>query len=337
MALLIAILACCLVGVTIFRGEKAWALIFSTIWFNAILVLLVVNVGFCFFGRIWRRKVTLISLGMILFHLSFVAMLGAIIYNSQFYFKGVIRLTEGETLPSGQLQSYDYVEHGRFFNFSRLRGETTLIRMYTGYKVDGIDKRAAYDISVGERNAKKRGIIYITKHLAYKGFRYFNDKEGYSLMVVLSDKEGRDLYAAHVPLQSLRQKNAAFFYTTGTKDGPGSFPYPQAPLKPLFSLQVAYQPDPAKERAGGALFWVWPLHSADARQGERAVAEGKAVIGGMFHAGDYYLSAREVRYWTGMVVRYDPGLPLVLTSLWVGLGGMVMTFIGRMRKNRDQL
>ena len=51
-ALLIIILVCCVIGVTIVRGERAGALIFGTILFNGLLVLLVVNVAFCFFGRI---------------------------------------------------------------------------------------------------------------------------------------------------------------------------------------------------------------------------------------------------------------------------------------------
>src|SRR5512147_1816414 len=122
--LLIVILACCVAGVTVWRGAEAGRLIFGTIWFNGILVLLVINVACCFFGRIWGRKITLISFGMIVFHLSFVVMLGGIVYNSLFYFRGVIRLTEGETLPSGELQSYDFVDHGRFFNLAKLGGET---------------------------------------------------------------------------------------------------------------------------------------------------------------------------------------------------------------------
>src|SRR5512146_436446 len=150
LALLVVILTCCVTGVTVWRGAEAGRLIFGTSWFNAILVLLVINVACCFFGRIWGRKVTLISFGMIVFHLSFVVMLGGIVYNSLFYFRGVIRLTEGETLPSGDLQSYDLAEHGRFFSLAKLKGETTLVRMHTGYKVDGSDKRAAYEISVGE-------------------------------------------------------------------------------------------------------------------------------------------------------------------------------------------
>lgn len=126
MALLVIILLCCLSGVTVVRGGRAWELIFNTLWFNALLVLLVVNVACCFFGRIWGRRVTVVSFGMILFHLSFVAILGGVVYNNLFYFRGNIRLTEGEILPSSDPQSYDRIEMGRFFSFSRLKGETAL-------------------------------------------------------------------------------------------------------------------------------------------------------------------------------------------------------------------
>ena len=126
MALLVVILACCVVGVTVWREERAGQMIFGTLWFNGILVLLVVNVACCFFGRVWHRKLTLITFGMILFHMSFVTVFAGIIYNSLFFFRGTIRLTEGETLPNGALESYDAVDMGRFFRMALLKGETTL-------------------------------------------------------------------------------------------------------------------------------------------------------------------------------------------------------------------
>ncbi|TWJ32961.1 cytochrome c biogenesis protein ResB [Geobacter argillaceus] len=334
MALLGIILACCVAGVTVVRGQRAGELIFGTLWFNGLLVLLVVNVACCFFGRIWGRRLTIISFGMILFHLSFVAMFAGIIYNSLFSFRGIIRLTEGETLPNGQLQSYDLTEQGRFFNLSHLKGETTLIRMQTGYKVDGADKKVAYEIAVGEGRTRKRGVVYITNSFDSDGFSYFRDKEGYSVLIVLYDKQGRELGGAYVPLQSIKQKNGAYLYTTGTKDGPGSFPFPQVMAKPLLNLQVAYRPVPIKERGGDVFFQVWPLPQPDVRQGGKVLAEGKAAIGEKFDAGEYYLSAREVRYWAAMNVRHEPGKPIVLASLCVGLLGMIITTIGRIRKSR---
>lgn len=334
LALLIAILALCVIGVTIFRGERAWVLIFSTSWFNSLLVLLVVNVAFNFFGRIWGRRLTVVSFGMILFHLSFVAILGGIVYNSLFYFRGIIRLTEGETLPSGQSTSYDYAEHGRYFDYTKLKGETVLIKMHTGYRVDGSDKRAAYEIAVGEGTRKRQGIIYITKSLAHNGFTYFNDREGYSVLVILCDKHGRELYGAHVPLQSLKQKGDTYLYTTGTRHGPGSLPFPQEPLKPFFALEVAYIPDPNKERSGEIVFHVRSLTEDRSGPGDNVLAEGKVPIGERIRAGDYYLSVQEVRYWVAMTVRYEPGKPIVLASFWTGLGGMVVTFLGRIRKRR---
>lgn len=334
MALLVIILVSCLTGVTVVRGARAWELIFNTLWFNALLVLLVLNVACCFFGKIWGRRVTIVSLGMILFHLSFVAILGGVVYNSLFYFRGNIRLTEGEILPSGDPQSYDKVEMGRFFSFSRLKGETTLVRMHTGYKVSGDDKRAAYEVSVGEEGDKKQGIIYITHKLTHKGFDYFNDREGYSLLVMLSNRQGQELYGAHLPLQSIRQKDESYLYTTGYKEmdavKPSSVPFPAPPEKPRFALQVAYQLSKLKERGGEAFFQLFSLDEQGVQKNGPPFADGKASIGESFAAGEYVLSAKEVRYWVGMMVRYEPGKPIVLASLWVGLAGMIITTIGRM-------
>lgn len=336
LALLISILVLCVSGVTVFRGERAWALIFSTAWFNSLLVLLVVNVAFNFFGRIWGRKLTVVSFGMIVFHLSFVAILGGIVYNSLFYFRGLIRLTEGETLSSGRPESYDYFDKGRFFDFSRLKGETTLIKMHTGYKVDGNDKRAAYEIAVGEEGRREQGVIYITKSLGHSGFTYFNDREGYSVLVILYDRYGRELYGAHLPLQSLKQQDGTYLYITGTRHGPGSLPFPQEPLTPLFALQVAYIPAQDKERTGEAVFDVRSLDEDRSGPAEVALAEGKIPVGERIKAGDYYLSVKEIRYWAAMTVRYEPGKPIVLASFWVGLGGVITTYFGRLMRRRKR-
>ncbi len=334
MGLLVAILVCCLVGVTIYRGVEAGAKIFGTLWFNALLVLLVVNVACCFFPRMWGRKVTLTSLGMILFHLSFVFMLLGIVYNSLFYFRGNIRLTEGETVLSGELQNYDAADMGRFFSLSKLKGETSLIKMYADYKVKGANKRAAYEIAVGEKGRNKQGIIYVTESLNHNGFSYFNDKEGYSVLVLLYDKQGRDLYGAHIPLQSLKRKDESFLYTTGTKEGPADLPFPQEPVKSLFGLQVAYQPSKLKERSGEAFFQIWPLDRSGHEKAEKSLVEGKAAVGEKFDAGAYDISVKEIRYWVGMRVSYEPGQPIVLASMWAGLAGMIITFYGRMRRSR---
>lgn len=337
MFLLVAILVCCVVGVTVIRDERAGELIFNSLWFNGILVLLVLNVACCFFGRIWGRKVTVISLGMILFHLSFVAMFTGIIFNSLFYFDGNIRLTEGETLRSGDPQSYDSDRHGRFFNYAWLKGDTKLIRVLPNYKVGTAEKRVAYEMSVGEGRKTKKGVIFVTNHLNFNGFRYYNDKEGYSTLVVLYDKNGNEIYGAHLPLQSVKQKDDSFLYATGTIEGPGSYPFPQNTLKPQFNLQMVYTPEKNKDRAGEVLFRVWPLTAADGKRGDKALAEGEAAVGAMFDAGRYFLSVKEIRYWVGMSVRFDPGKPIVLASLWVGLGGMIITTIGRMvRRGRGK-
>ena len=340
MALLVIILACCLTGVTLLRGERAWSLIFNTLWFNSLLVLLVVNIACCFFGRIWGRRVTIISFGMILFHLSFVFILGGTVYNSLFYFRGNIRLTEGEVLPSGDPQSYDAFERGRFFKFSQLKGETALIKMHTGYKVAGVDKRAAYEVAAGEGADKQQGLIYITHKLSHKGFDYFNNMEGYSLLLSLSDVTGQYIYGAIIPFQSIKQGEGSYLYTTGYSDEQGphadSIAFPQPPETRRFALQVTYLPSKLKEREGEVALQLFSLNDKGVPESGPPFASGKALIGEPFSAGEYVLMAEEVRYWVGMVVRYEPGKPIVLASLWVGLVGMIITTVGRMFRKENR-
>lgn len=333
MSLLVVILICCIVGVTIFRGEQAWEMIFNAIWFNAILVLLVVNVACCFFGRIWGRRVTTVTVGMILFHLSFVSIFLGIVYNSLFLFRGVIRLTEGETLTNATPENYDKIQRGRFFDFAKLKGETSLVKLHSGYKIDGKDKRVAYEIVVGEGGTKTTGMLYVTHNLSYRGFTYIPEKEGYSLLVVLADLRGNELHGAHVPLQSLKQNDREYLYTNGTKEGPGIMKFPQGPATPLIDFNVVYNPAPVKERGGEAVFKVWHL-SAGNRPEESLRSEGRAAIGVPVKVGEFTLSAREVRYWVAMTVHYEPGKPIVLASLWIGLSGMIISTIGRMMRRK---
>lgn len=328
-ALLAGVLACCVVGVTVYRGARAWELIFSTLWFNALLVLLALSSGAAFFSRIWKRKLTLLSVGMILFHVSFLALLAGVVYDGLFHFKGTMRLTEGETLPNGNPESYDLVEYGRFFHFSRLRGETTLKAMHRGYRVDGQDKRAAYELLVEDGERRAQGTIYVTRHLDFDGVRYFPSKEGYSLLVLLKDGDGKVEYGAYVPLQSLKQPDGGYLYATGSATEPSSFPFPPPPEHPRAELLLTYRPNAVTDRTGDVGLQVRPI-GADGTAG--AAQAGKVTVGGTFDAGEFSLSPSEAHYWVGMSVRYDPGVNVVLTSLCTGLAGMVLTFAGRVRQ-----
>ncbi len=333
MFLLIVILGCCLVGATVFCGQRAMEVIFSTLWFNGLLVFLIVNVACCFFGRIWGRKVTLISLGMILFHLSFVALFAGIIYNSLFYFRGSLRLSEGETLFNGRSDSYDHIEQGRFFNLSKFKGSTTLNKVQYNYVVGGQDKRIAYDVIVSNGAQTRHETLYILKPFDFNGFKYFRDKEGFSVLTILYDKQGKELYGAHVALQSMLLKENTYRYTNGTKDGAKYLPFPQPPSNPLINVNVTYQPDLKKERSGHVIFQVLPLENAADGKAENN-EDIKTAIGAKYDAGMYDLSVKEVRYWAGMYVRYEPGQPIVLVSLWVGLFGMTLTTMARIFKRR---
>jgi cytochrome c biogenesis protein ResB len=324
--LLVVVLGCCVGGVTFVRGRAA-ELIFSTLWFNALLVLLAVSSAAAFFSRIWKRKLTLVSAGMIVFHLSFAAMLGGIVYNRLFFFDGVLRLTEGETLPNGRPDSYDQIQTGRFFDPSTLRGETTLLRVHRDYKVEGQNKRVAYEIAVSDGDALLRRVIYVTEFLDVEGVRYFCQKEGYSVLLVMSEADGREIYGVHVPLQAMPMKDRGFVYATGSRTAMEPIPFP--PDRPRAALQLRFRPSTVADREGEVTFDVWPIQP-DGKPG--APHGGTVVVGAELALGGLRFSPREVRYWVGMNVRYDPGIWVILSSLTLGLTGVVLTFVGRLRQ-----
>jgi hypothetical protein len=266
---------------------------------------------------------------MILFHLSFAAMLGGIVYNQLFFFRGVLRLTEGETLPNRDPASYDYVERGRLFDFERLKGTTTLVAMHANYKVGASNKRAAYELEVGEGASPVRKVIYVTEYLDFDGVRFFCLKEGYSVLLVLSEKDGREVFGAHVPLQSYRQEGGAFRYASGTASEEVAFAFPPPPNEPRADVHLAFRPSTVKEREGEVSL---RLSLPGPHGGPPVERNGQVVVGAPFDAGDFALTPREIRYWVGIDVKYDPGLNIVLASLCFGLSGMVLTFAGRIRQ-----
>ena len=67
---------------------------------------------------------------MILSCAGILATLGGLVHDRLFFFDGVLRLTEGETLPTDRVESYDRLERGALFDLSRLPGETRLVAVH---------------------------------------------------------------------------------------------------------------------------------------------------------------------------------------------------------------
>lgn len=334
LVLLMAILASCVVGVVFLPPETGRAAVFSSLWFNGILVLLVVNVIFCFFRGIRCRKIDPAFAGMIVFHLSFALLFLGIVYDSLFYFQGAMRLTEGETLSRGMPANYEWSEWGRFFDHAKLTGDVTLNRLHRQYVVDGNIKGVANELVVGEGSDITKGVAYTTKALRHKAFDFYRDRDGYSPLIILWDEQGREIYGAYSPLLSLKQKDGGELHTTGTPTGAGSISFPQDPaLSPLFDLQIAYYPSPMKERAGEVSFEARQKNTGHSASGFERIYKGRGVLGQKVKVGEYYLSLAEVRYWANVKVYYNPGLPMILTSFWIGLGGLIITTVARLKKD----
>ena len=327
LVLLVLIFVSCVAGV-ILPDAAGKDLVFHSLWFNLLLVLLILNIVFCIVTR--THVLRLSQLGATIFHLGLVALCAGVVYDQLFFFEGAIHLTEGETLNCAEPANYDWAKKGRFFQAPKLQelGELYLHKLHIDYSADGKKRGVANELAVGEDvQTGRMRIIYVTRPLNYKGFEFYRvENDGYSPLFVLRDRRGMELHGNYAPLQSIKQKDGTFIYRSGSAAAPGSFNFPQdASLPAVFKLQAEYHPDKIKKTAGEVSFQVWGIKPGAPEEASEELFKGKAAFGERVKVGDYFLSMDEVHYWTTINVHYSPGLTLIFGSFWIAFGGLILT------------
>jgi hypothetical protein len=194
---------------------------------------------------------------------------------------------------------------------------------------DGKERGVANEIAVGDdvQSGRKR-ILYVTRPLKYKEFEFYrNEKDGYSPLFVLRDRQGMVLWGDFAPLQSIELKDGTYLYRSGSAAVPGSFNFPRNTAVPtVFKLQTVYHPDKIKKRSGEVSFQIWGI-KPHTQESSEELFNGKVKFGERVKAGNYMLSMDEVRYWTSMNVIYRPGLGMIFGSFWIVFGGLILNLI----------
>lgn len=337
LVLLVLVFLACVAGASMPKSISK-EVVYSSVWFNLLLVLLIVNIVFCITKR--TRFLQLSQAGTTIFHLGLVALFFGVVYDHLFFFEGTIRLTEGETLRCDERTSYDGINSGRFFNMRKLRelGDLYFHKLHVSYREGGKERGVASEIVVGtDVRMGEHRVVYVPHPVRYKGFEFYRvNADGYSPLFVLRDEAGRIYYGAYTALQSIKQKDGTYMYRSGSAAVPERFDFPQAPdLPAIFKLQTAYYPDPKEIRSGEVTFTVWK-NDQRTRGPSEELFSGKAGIGERVKVGRYFLSMDEVRYWTKINISYQPGLPFIFGSFWLTLGGLILNFILKIQMRRVQ-
>ncbi|HWR73055.1 MAG TPA: hypothetical protein VN604_07785 [Nitrospirota bacterium] len=83
LVLLVLVILSCVLGVSMPPGVGKEA-VFSSLWFNLLLILLTINTFFCIVKRI--KFLHLSQLGTTIFHLGLVALFVGVVYDQLFFF-----------------------------------------------------------------------------------------------------------------------------------------------------------------------------------------------------------------------------------------------------------
>ncbi len=290
-------------------------------------------------------------LGSIIFHFSFVLLFVGVIYNTLFFFEGGIRLTEGESLSCGDEANYDWIRKGRFFKNAKLKdlGELCFLKLIPAYYIKGSYKGQANKIifrpsinpdnlpfqrtvqsgagqDLSEENKDTEALVYANHPFKHKGYEFYRDTDGFSLLFVFRDRWGRILDGAYTPLNTVRRPDGSSNYV-------GGFPFP--PRSPFLRLWIVFFPEIKSNtlrNEQGKVFLEVKQPVSHGSEEEKEVFKGKIGIKEMAAVGPFFISVDEIRYWSRMQVNYRPGLPLIFGSFWFALGGLSLATIAKMRK-----
>jgi hypothetical protein len=264
--------------------------------------------------------------GVILSCVGVLAMLGGAVHDRLFFFDGVLRLTEGETLPTDRAESYDRLERGALFDLSRLPGETRLVAVHADAAASAEHREPECEVAVSAGDALVRRRISASRTLDFEGTRFACQGRGTSVLLVLSDREGRELSGAHVPLRSVERPGSGPIHALGTDEGEPPFPLPPPPERPRAEVRLSFRPSPVSGRQGEVTLDVRPL-GPDGRP--LAHRTGAVPVGGAFDAGEVMLAPREIRYWASLGVRHHPGRGSILAGLCLLGAGLATALFGR--------
>jgi cytochrome c biogenesis protein len=275
-------------------------------WFIGVLVLLVVNLIACSWKRlpgVWRHvretKKGYARLGTYLTHLSVLLILVGGLIGAVWGFKGYVEIREGETVEDIFLNNPQQAMRPLGF---QVRCDSFQVDFYP----DGTPREFLSTLTFleGGRTVLDHAPLRVNHPISYRGLTFYQASYGTSILPIVEVREKGGKGAPHT--MQLRQGEAQPIPGTPAQIG---FMRYQEEVHDLGEaiLLVLFTPDASPEG-----FWLFKRYSG---------MEGLQV-------GDFIFifKSLEKRYYTGIQVAHEPGVPIV----WVGCSllviGMVVTF-----------
>lgn len=260
-------------------------------------------------------------LGFLLVHLSLIGLLSGGLWSAAARLNGFIVLTEGQRgLLAHQDGSFRLLR-GRF------RPERDGEFLVFLKKVNIEYERKRYPITVTSNleilshgREAAEGEVKFNEPITYNGLTFAQRETGFSPRLVIRYKgSGRLLLDSFVALKT--------FGKGAEREYRDFVPLPFLKQRVIITFYPSFSRDNGTVRKGGDEPDS-PLLLIEMEDGSgRVVSHGYLPAGGRLALGEYSFLFAGLRRWAAFQVVQDPGYPIVMVSLWLGMGALVLRYL----------
>lgn len=277
------------------------------------------------------------SWGLPLFHVSLLIILMWAVISLGFSSKGVVEITEGQTIQENH-QAYRYLEEGRFFQEAHGNFSITLEKMEVKYKADGPPEDANATLLFKTAQDSQEQVLNKSQEGRFKGFNLYLSKLGYAPLLIIKDTSGKwitgnfynvapskdesgELYREEINFPETGMVVKLRFYPNLTgKDNPQQ-QNAYTPLNPGIDIEVLV---PAKEKLNDQE----KATSGDSTQGNYQVDyQGTVRLGETVKLSNYQLEFPELRRYGEFIIARNFGVTVIFAGFWLAVISLLIFYL----------
>jgi hypothetical protein len=267
------------------------------------------------FRNVYKAERTLFKtrhLGSILFHLSLILIMVAVILNFLYKYHSVLAMTEGQTL-SDRPASYHHEFQGPLYADSYDRFTLSLSDIKSNDD-DSLSLGQVAAIAVQSAGAKNQTEVSTNHPFEFGELQFhYGLKSGYSPEFLLTDSGGNELFRSFVRVAN-RKEDGQYVHRDFIVVPDGDL-HLEIEVNPDSSgLNIAYQITASQDSV--------ELYSSSISSNDTVNFSG------------YKFTVPRLRQWCYIDVVKSPYLNLVFFGFWSALAGLTLSFVSRLKRTR---
>lgn len=296
--------------------------VFHSPLFLAVILLTALNTLTCTILQLFKRKngggAIIKTTGFALLHLSLLVLFAGGFASTAFSLDGYIVLTEGQQF-SERPNHYVRLSKGPLRTATHRGFTMKLERCSAEYSPDWRLLQIHAQLRPGLKNQGDTGLLTagINHPAEYSGFSFTLDQTGFSPLIRFS-KDNRVIFESYIALKTLQEGHFREYRDTIRTPLPGKTIITLFPDHALAADGVLKK---TGEEPGDPVLLVEMADNNGNVNWHRHVKLGESI-----ELGSYRLEFAGLRRWASFRVMEDPGYPIILIGLWLGIAGLVTRY-----------